>query len=307
MALGPSFGYHVQPTKCYIIAPTANHFAALEAFKDHSPNPAHSTECPVVSGSRFLGGFVGEAEPFAAWLNTKLVTWANSINTLAAIAHRYPQSAYCCLQKSLQHKWEFIQRVHLCPAASFQPLESCIANTFLPAFFGLPQAALPDRALTQMPIRHAGLALPNPATTVLFSHTASVNISKEITRALLLPITHPQPGESSSFSLSVHRQAVSDGKIQARITRVRNCDHQFAALQENLPLSAQRRLDRLRNTGAWLHAYPCLIEYTYLSAQEFRDALCLRYGMTPPICLAFAMVAPPLSQWSMHLIVRKAA
>jgi hypothetical protein len=47
-------------------------------------------------------------------------------------------------------------------------------------------------------------------------------------------------------------------------------------------LSAQRRLDRLRNTGAWLHAYPCLIEYTYLSAQEYRGALCLWYGLTHP-------------------------
>jgi hypothetical protein len=44
----------------------------------------------------------------------------------------------------------------------------------------------------------------------------------------------------------------------------------------------QRRLLRTCHTGCWLTALPSVLTRTNLSAQEWRDALYLRYGLTPP-------------------------
>ena len=280
LQLGPAYGYHIQPSKCYIICPTANNDRARTDFAQQTRN-SPSLPCPTIhNGHRFLGGFVGEAPPFDTWLAQKLTTWENALTTLARVAPRFPQSAYCCVEKSLQHEWQFIQRVNSCSAAAFQPLENIIATTFLPALFGLPSDTLPPRALTSLPIKHAGLALSNPTTTTDACHSASIAISQEITRALLIPLT-PSEQPHLPFSPTEHRQAVIDGRSTARASSTATHDQHLATLKANLPLASQRRIDRQRQTGAWLHAQPCNIERTALSAQEFRDNLSLKFGLTP--------------------------
>ena len=56
----------------------------------------------VVTGSRYLGGFIGERETEEQWIKTKVEGWAESVKTLAGVACKHPQSAYAGLQKSLQ-------------------------------------------------------------------------------------------------------------------------------------------------------------------------------------------------------------
>ena len=53
----------------------------------------------VVTGSRYLGGFVGEREAEAIWINEKVDGWAESVRTLAGVARKHPQSTYAGLQK----------------------------------------------------------------------------------------------------------------------------------------------------------------------------------------------------------------
>ena len=54
-----------------------------------------------------------------------------------------------------------------------------------------------------------------------------------------------------------------------------------AALEGTLVLHA-RRLQRATKTGAWLTLMPSTVNGTELVAEEWRDALFLRYGMDPP-------------------------
>ena len=65
----------------------------------------------VVTGSRYLGGFVGEDAAMSTWLEKKLTGWKEAVNELAYAAKTIPQAAYCGLQKSLQAGWQFVQRV----------------------------------------------------------------------------------------------------------------------------------------------------------------------------------------------------
>ena len=58
----------------------------------------------VVTGSQYLGGFIGEQETEDQWIQAKVEGWAESVRTLARVARKHPQSAYAGLQKSLQQE-----------------------------------------------------------------------------------------------------------------------------------------------------------------------------------------------------------
>ena len=45
--------------------------------------------------------------------------------------------------------------------------------------------------------------------------------------------------------------------------------------------SARRRIDRTKQTGAWLTVIPNQLNGTALTAQEFQDSLRIRYGLKP--------------------------
>ena len=54
-----------------------------------------------------------------------------------------------------------------------------------------------------------------------------------------------------------------------------------AALEGGLVLHA-RRLQRAEKTGAWFMVLPSTVNGTEMGAQEWHDALFLRYGLEPP-------------------------
>ena len=65
----------------------------------------------VVTGHRYLGGFMGDVSAEREWLGNKIQGWKESVAILAGVALKHPQSAYAGLQKSLQQDWAFLQRV----------------------------------------------------------------------------------------------------------------------------------------------------------------------------------------------------
>ena len=89
----------------------------------------------VVTGSRYLGGFVGEREAEASWIKERVNGWAESVRTLAGVACKHPQSAYSGLQKSLHQEWAFVHRVTPGIGDAFGPVEEEIKTAFLPELF----------------------------------------------------------------------------------------------------------------------------------------------------------------------------
>ena len=60
--------------------------------------------------------------------------WTESVNILAGVAPKHPQSAYSGPQNSLQHEWAFVQRVTPGVRDSFDPLEDALKETFVPLY-----------------------------------------------------------------------------------------------------------------------------------------------------------------------------
>jgi len=65
----------------------------------------------VVTGHRFLEGFIGSLSGRDEYVQSKVHKWAGHINVLADVASTQPQLAYAALVHSLQHEWTFLLRV----------------------------------------------------------------------------------------------------------------------------------------------------------------------------------------------------
>ena len=102
---GPARGYFPDPTKSILVVLEKNVPRANAYFRGMG--------IKVVTGSRYLGGYIGEREAEAKWVQGKVEGWADSVRTLSGVARKHPQSAYTGLQKSLQQEWAFVQRVTL--------------------------------------------------------------------------------------------------------------------------------------------------------------------------------------------------
>ena len=77
----------------------------------------------MVTGIRYLVGFVGNGSVEESWKAKKVHGWAKSVKTLAGVAHKHLQSACTGLQKSLQQEWAFVQRFTPSIGESFGPVE----------------------------------------------------------------------------------------------------------------------------------------------------------------------------------------
>ena len=60
----------------------------------------------IVTGHRYLGGFVGETDALHEWLDEKIKKWKHAVDQLTHAAKSVPQAAYAAMQKSLQAKWQ---------------------------------------------------------------------------------------------------------------------------------------------------------------------------------------------------------
>ena len=115
---GPKYGYFPEPEKSYLVVHPDFVEIAKEKFKDFKLN--------IVTGYRFLGGFIGNEDDVNKWLNQKVDVWVKSVEKLASVAQYEPQAAYVAFTKSLQCEWTFIQRVMAETRFHFSPLRITI-------------------------------------------------------------------------------------------------------------------------------------------------------------------------------------
>jgi hypothetical protein len=88
------------------------------------------------------------------------------VTDLALTTFSHPQTAFASLQKSLQHEKHFIQKVIDDIGDFFSYVKVAITNIFLLALNG---ESLKDftyrRNLSALPVKFAGLAIPDPSAS----------------------------------------------------------------------------------------------------------------------------------------------
>ena len=103
LSRGPDFGYFPQPAKTVLVVGPSFVNQATSMFSDLG--------IKVVSGSRFLGGFVGEHSMASDYVTQKVKMWVDCVKRLSDVAKLQPQAAHAAVSRSLQFEWSFLQRV----------------------------------------------------------------------------------------------------------------------------------------------------------------------------------------------------
>ena len=100
---GPKHGYLPKPSKSYVVV---NERSIKRANVLFSP-----LGVKVVTSHRFLGGVIGDNDGQKEFLRSRVKEWSHILNQLSEIAIEQPQAAYAALTKSIQNKWQFVQRL----------------------------------------------------------------------------------------------------------------------------------------------------------------------------------------------------
>ena len=97
----PDFGYFPQPAKTVLVVGPSYVNQATSMFSDLG--------IKVVSGSCFLGGFVGERSMPDAYVVQKVRMWVDCVQHLSDVAKVQPQAAHAAVSRSQQFEWSFLQ------------------------------------------------------------------------------------------------------------------------------------------------------------------------------------------------------
>ena len=258
---GPSYGYFPEPSKSLVVVD--------EHFRSEAESLFQGLGVRIVSGHRYLGGFIGDLNQKNTFVQMKVDNWVKHVHVFSDIAAAQPQLAYVAVARSLQHEWTFLLRVLQDCGALFRNLEIALASSFLPAIFGVEVSSV-ERDLFSLPLRMGGLGISNPVSTA--SHCYS--LSTQSTTSLVTFITG-----ASVFELDNHIATVSLAKDHYRASLNDYFHIRFDSLFARLDSLQQRAVLRAKefNLSGWLAVLPLARDQFDLSPQEFRDALALRY------------------------------
>ena len=81
----PARGYYPEPTKSILVVAPGNVARAEEQFWGMGVR--------VVTGHRYLRGYIGDKEEEGRWLTVKIKGWTESVDILAEVSRKHPQSA----------------------------------------------------------------------------------------------------------------------------------------------------------------------------------------------------------------------
>jgi hypothetical protein len=131
-----------------------------------------------------MGGYIGSKADRDMWVKEKVAFWTSTVSDLAFAAISHPQTAFAGLQKLLQHKWQFVQQVIEDIGDCFFDIEDTITNIFLPPPFGESlQTCNYHHKLAALPVKFAGLAIPDPSATSEENFVASTLVCSHLLTA----------------------------------------------------------------------------------------------------------------------------
>ena len=261
LAYGPMYGYFPNAAKtCLIVKPDQLN-CAQTLF--NGTNVQISCE-----GQRHLGAAIGTRSFTEIYVSKKVKMWSEEILTLSNIAETHPHSAYSAFTHSVKHRWNYVMRTIESVGVFFQPLEEAIHQHFLPALTGRMPSSEVERELLSLPCRFGGLNIPNPTCCSDFQFSSS----KLLSAGLVAMIQQ----QTEDFHIPCLQQARSTIH-QSRQQMLTSC---LANIQSRVDPQLQRTIEliNVKCSSLWLTALPLQEQGFHLNKQEFRDALCLRYG-----------------------------
>ena len=124
-------GYFPELDKFLFISDTPGHEAAVKR-----EFAAEGLTLNFVSGSCYLGAYLGLQAELEAWVKPQVETWAHGVKLLAKIDRWHPQSDCVGLGMSLQLEWKYLQRNVPGVVTIIGPIEEALREKFSPRYLG---------------------------------------------------------------------------------------------------------------------------------------------------------------------------
>ena len=105
MKHGSSNGYFHDLTKIVLVVSEIILQWAKELFRGMGNN--------VITGSYYLGRFIGNKSSHIQWLYNNLKGWLDIFKPLVGAVIHHIQAAYVKINNYLQQEWKFLQRINL--------------------------------------------------------------------------------------------------------------------------------------------------------------------------------------------------
>lgn len=266
MDKGPSRGFFVEPEKSFCICHDKSALSLVQ-------QQLAAYKFIYVAGHTLLGGWVGDLSAREAWLKPKIERFVAAIGSLTKIGHRYPQSTFTAMTKSVQFEWQFLLRVLADSKASFAPVENALNDQFIPAILDEAGPISSDlRARFALPVKMSGFGLPNPVENGDHWYATSVRTTCSLTESLLA---------RTDLDVRDYQSLASESRKAATDHRNKRDQAAFDQLRAATPEQARAQLDRSKETGAWLTTFPRSYNGTELSRVEFFDNMRIRANKLP--------------------------
>ena len=258
---GPNYSYHPESSKTVLIVGPSDVEEASALFGDLGIR--------VVSGGRFLGGYIGESGLTADFVSEKAQLWSRCMQHLSDVAISQLQAAHAALARSLQFEWCHLQRVLPDCATLFTPLQVTLYTQFYPALFDGPVSEYEVR-LFALPARFGGLGISDPVELAMLEFSSSWESASVLIDAICgateFKVTdHLDQLAKVCHDVSGRREA----RVQCLLTSVLEC------MPSPVCHTIRRAIDF--QISGWLTVLLLTCHHFDLSPQQFRDALLLRY------------------------------
>ncbi|CEL92308.1 unnamed protein product, partial [Vitrella brassicaformis CCMP3155] len=238
--IGPSYGYHPEIAKCFLVVKPELEQIARELFEPEGVQ--------IVTGKRFLGGYVGDEGGRVAFLGEKIEGWV--------------------------HGWDYVFRVVLTDECALSPLREAIAKELLPALLGGP--VTPSEVdLMLLPARFGSTGIRD----LLDRAAAAYPASRASTKVVSKSVQGKAPFHPGDHRATI-RYALTNSKQQQDVANKTKRE----VVLSHIDRRRHRVLSRSAEykTSGWLTTLPSTDNNTGLDAVEFRDALNMRCGRHPP-------------------------
>ena len=214
MIEGPKFGYFPEPEKSYVVI--------HPNFMHEAQTVFDGTGIQIVTGRKFLGGFIGGKDDTVNWMEKKIESWVRAVHKLSNAAKSQPQAAFVAFTKSLQAEWAYFQRVMEKSSLFFSPLKEVIVGSFLPDLFGSPISEIESEIFCR-PSRHGGMGIFDPVKTAHSQFAKSNEATLHLIEALTNGIPLDLQKHDDQVRNSTLRQEVEENKMRDETLTLIRC------------------------------------------------------------------------------------
>ena len=144
---------------------------------------------------------------------------------------------------------------------AFQVVEDALQYIFLPDLFQGSTEQIPGREINSIPVKQAGISLPNPTQTAVENWTASCVIMGHLVAALQ---------GTAEFRSGNHAPLVGEEREEIQHRHTEEADNALGEAWDAASKLDARRLGRIQRAGEWMSVPSSTFNGTELGDQEWR-------------------------------------